>query len=72
MDNSSNLDELIDTKPIGALQWRVVVLCFLLAVIDGFDASSIGYVAPVLAEQFAIESALEPVPPGSGPTTRSE
>ena len=49
-----NVDELIDSRPIGHLQWRVVVICFLLAVIDGFDASSIGYVAPILTEQFAI------------------
>ena len=51
---SVNIDEVIDTRPIGALQWRVVVICFFLALIDGFDASSIGYVAPILAEQFSI------------------
>ena len=51
---SVNIDEVIDTRPIGALQWRVVVICFFLALIDGFDASSIAYVAPILAEQFSI------------------
>ena len=53
-----NVDRIIDGRPIGALQWRVVVICFLLAVIDGFDAASIGYVAPLLTEQFAIPPEL--------------
>lgn len=53
-----NVDSIIDGRPIGALQWRVVVICFLLAVIDGFDAAGIGYVAPLLTEQFTIPPEL--------------
>ena len=53
-NQSVDLDEIIDSRPIGALQWRVVVICFFLAVIDGFDASSIGYVAPILIEEFSM------------------
>ncbi len=53
-NQSVDLDEIIDSRPIGALQWRVVLICFFLAVIDGFDASSIGYVAPILIEEFSI------------------
>ncbi len=49
-----NIDELLDSNPIGALQWRVVVLCFVLAVVDGFDAQIIAYVAPLIADQFAL------------------
>ena len=49
-----NVDEIIDSRPIGKLQRRVVVICFFLAVVDGFDAASIGYVAPLLTEQFNI------------------
>ncbi len=53
-DDKIDIDALIDSSPISALQWRVVVLCFVLAVVDGFDAQSIAYTAPVLAEQFAL------------------
>lgn len=49
-----NIDELIDSRPIGRLQWRVVLLCFVLAMIDGYDAQSVAYVAPVLADQFSL------------------
>ena len=57
-DRELNLDRIIDERSIGALQWRVVVICFVLAVVDGFDAASIGYVAPLLTEQFTIPSEL--------------
>ncbi len=53
-EGAIKIDELIDSNPIGGLQWRVVVLCFSVAMIDGFDAQSIGYVAPLLAEQFSL------------------
>ena len=54
MSTTIHIDELLDSNPIGGLQWRVVVLCFVLAVIDGFDAQIIAYVAPLIADQFAL------------------
>lgn len=33
---------------------RVVALCFLVAVVDGYDAQSVGYVGPRLIEAFGI------------------
>ena len=54
MSTIIHIDELLDSRPIGGLQWRVVVLCFVLAVIDGFDAQIIAYVAPLIADQFAL------------------
>ena len=54
MSTTIHIDELLDSNPIGRLQWRVVVLCFVLAVIDGFDAQIIAYVAPLIADQFAL------------------
>lgn len=54
---SINIDERIDANPIGPLQRRVVFLCFLLAVIDGFDAQAIAFVAPLLKAQLSIEPA---------------
>ena len=57
-NSTIHIDELLDSNPIGSLQWRVVVLCFVLAVIDGFDAQIIAYVAPLLIEQFALSPAV--------------
>lgn len=54
MSTTIHIDELLDSRPIGGLQWRVVVLCFVLAVIDGFDAQIIAYVAPLIADEFAL------------------
>ena len=51
---SNSIHNVIDENPIGSLQWRVVSICFFLALVDGFDAMSIAYVAPVLEGQFGI------------------
>ena len=53
------IDELIDSNPIGSLQWRVVALCFLLAIIDGFDLIIIAFVAPLLADQFTLSPEVQ-------------
>ena len=57
-NNVIKLDELIDSSPVSRVQWRVVIICFALAMIDGFDAQSIGYVAPIITETFSIPADL--------------
>lgn len=52
-----DVDARIDANPIGALQWRVVGICFFLALIDGFDAQAIAFVGPLLKEEFSIPAA---------------
>lgn len=44
------LVQAIDDAPIGALQKRVFALCILIAVLDGFDTQSIGFVAPAISK----------------------
>src|SRR6516164_4807819 len=44
-----NITELIDRCPLGTLQIRVIVLCGLVALLDGFDLLAIGVAAPVMA-----------------------
>jgi AAHS family 4-hydroxybenzoate transporter-like MFS transporter len=41
-----NVSELIDRHPLGAFQIRIVVLCTLVALLDGLDLQSIGLAAP--------------------------
>jgi AAHS family 4-hydroxybenzoate transporter-like MFS transporter len=49
-----NVDNIIDSSPLSKVQWKVIILCFLLAMIDGFDVQSIGYVGPILTDQLSI------------------
>jgi MFS transporter, AAHS family, 4-hydroxybenzoate transporter len=49
-----NVSALIDTRPLGALQIRIVVLCTLVALLDGLDLQSIGLAAPGIAADLHI------------------
>ena len=42
VSSSVNIIELIDRCPLGPLQIRVIVLCGLVALLDGFDLLAIG------------------------------
>jgi MFS transporter, AAHS family, 4-hydroxybenzoate transporter len=44
-----NIAELIDQRPLGRLQIRIIVLCGLVALLDGFDLLAIGVAAPAMA-----------------------
>src|SRR5271157_450758 len=41
--------ELIDRHPVTGFQIGVLVLCMLVAALDGFDTQAIGYTAPAIA-----------------------
>lgn len=47
----------IDARPIGAFQWRVVALCAVIAILDGFDTQAIAFVGPVVAAEFELDKA---------------
>ena len=53
-----NISDLIEAAPIGAVQYRIVTLCAVLALLDGFDTQAVAFVAPVLAAQWHIDLAL--------------
>ena len=42
---------LIDDRPIAALQIRVFILCALVALLDGADSQAIGVAGPLIAAQ---------------------
>lgn len=46
MTQRRELQALIDAAPIGARQWRVIICCFLVVMMDGFDTAAIGFIAP--------------------------
>ncbi|MED5609747.1 MFS transporter [Pseudomonas sp. JH-2] len=51
------VSDVIDNSPLSALQIRVLLLCFLVVVLDGFDTAAIGYIAPELVRDWGIERA---------------
>ena len=52
--SSVNITELIDRCPPGRLQIRIIVLCGLVALLDGFDLLAIGVAAPAMAGRLHI------------------
>ncbi|WP_434630147.1 MFS transporter [Chromobacterium sp. CV08] len=52
----------LDERPLGGFQYRLLALCGLCMILDGFDVQAMGYVAPALLEDWGIaKSALGPV-----------
>jgi MFS transporter, AAHS family, 4-hydroxybenzoate transporter len=47
--SSVNITELIDECPLGPLQIRIVVLCGLVALVEGFDLAVMSVAAPAMA-----------------------
>ena len=45
----ANVIELIDRHPVTGFQIGVLILCMLVAALDGFDTQAIGYTAPAIA-----------------------
>jgi hypothetical protein len=60
----TNLSSVINQQPPGRLQ--ILVLCSIVTLLDGFDAQSIGYVAPALTKARAT-SRPSTGSPGSSP-----
>ncbi|MDP3493496.1 MAG: MFS transporter [Hyphomonadaceae bacterium] len=48
------VSEIIDRSPVGALQIRVVLLCALVALIDGFDIQAMALVTPIVAADWGV------------------
>lgn len=54
-DNPQSLQAQLDAKPLTSLQWRVVVLCWLVNILDGFDLLAISFAAPAIAKTWALD-----------------
>jgi AAHS family 4-hydroxybenzoate transporter-like MFS transporter len=37
MTQRLELQKLLNAAPVGARQWRVIICCFLVVMLDGFD-----------------------------------
>lgn len=61
-DSEINLARLIDDGPVTAFQVRAIILCALVAFLDGLDSQSIAVAAPLIIDKFGLSrSALGPI-----------
>ena len=51
MTRSVDVARFIDERRVGGFQLLVLLLCFIIMTIDGFDAQAVGFVAPVILSQ---------------------
>lgn len=54
---SMTIQEVIDGAPVSAFQWRVLICCFLVVTLDGFDTASIGFIAPAIRQEWQLDAA---------------
>jgi AAHS family 4-hydroxybenzoate transporter-like MFS transporter len=60
--SSVDVAEFIDQQPVGGFQIGLLLTCAAVLVLDGFDTTAIGYVAPSLAKEWGLtKGALGPV-----------
>jgi MFS transporter, AAHS family, 4-hydroxybenzoate transporter len=52
-----NVPDFIDQQKVGSFQIRVLILCALAAMLDGFAAQMIGYLAPSLKHDMNLDPA---------------
>lgn len=56
------ISEVVDARPLSRLQVWIFVLCGVVAILDGFDTQSMGFLAPPIADSLHIEvSSFGPV-----------
>jgi len=57
-----DVQTFLNEHPFSRFQWIIFALCFLVVLLDGFDTSAIGYIAPSLITEFGVaRPALAPV-----------
>src|SRR3979490_599465 len=44
----------INSRHVGAVQYRIIILCGLVMFLDGFDTQSISYMAPLIAKDWGL------------------
>ena len=54
MSNSARVDvkAFIDDRPMGAMQWLLLGLCFLVVAADGMDVAIMGFLAPSILQEW--------------------
>lgn len=57
-----NVQHFLNENKYSKYQWMIFAMCFLVALLDGFDTAAIGYIAPSLLGEWGVNKAdLAPV-----------
>jgi len=49
-----DLEAIIDDSPVTGFQVAIIVLCALVAMLDGFDTQAIAFVAPEITAEWRV------------------
>ena len=61
-ERTVNVQHFLNEQRFSPFQWTIFGLCFLIVLLDGFDTSAIGYIAPSLITEWGVDRpALAPV-----------
>jgi MFS transporter, AAHS family, 4-hydroxybenzoate transporter len=52
--SQTSIASIIDRLPLGAYRIGIVVICFLIVLMDGFDTQAIGFAAPAISSSLHI------------------
>jgi AAHS family 4-hydroxybenzoate transporter-like MFS transporter len=62
MSTHLSIPDLINRSPLTSFQWRIFILCFLVAIFDGFDTQAIAFTGPSIIQAFGLGAgALAPI-----------
>src|SRR3954471_22890303 len=50
-----DVQDFIDAHPLSRTQRLLIVLCFLVVAIDGFDTAIVGFIAPAIRAEWHLE-----------------
>ena len=54
MPRTVDIRDFINSRKLSGFQTTVLVFCFLVVAVDGFDTAAVGYVAPALVAQWKV------------------
>ncbi|HTH74757.1 MAG TPA: MFS transporter, partial [Trinickia sp.] len=57
-ENPLEIRRWLDSQRVSVFQWRVLLLCFAIVAVDGFDTACVGFIAPALAGQWRLQPAV--------------
>lgn len=52
-----DIEQVIDGAPLGPLHWRVLILCALVTLLDGYDIQAMAAITPTLAADWHVQPA---------------
>ncbi|MBW9105078.1 MFS transporter [Paraburkholderia phenoliruptrix] len=51
---TADIDTIIDTGKVSRFQTVILIMCFLVVLVDGFDTAVVGYIAPSLRGEWGL------------------